>query len=53
MLWASDGSPDKFRIKVWETATNTVVFDNLLGQSDGALPQAISSGSIQIHAPKK
>jgi putative Ig domain-containing protein/PKD domain-containing protein len=53
MLWATDGSPDQFRIKIWETAnTANVIFDNLYGQSDSATPQAIAGGSIQIQAKK-
>lgn len=52
MLWAKDGSPDQLRIKIWETATNAVVYDNLLGGADGEV-QAIANGSIVIHAPKK
>ncbi len=42
MLWAGDNDPDTFRIKIWETATEVVVYDN---GSD----QAISGGSIVIH----
>jgi hypothetical protein len=52
MLWATDEATDKFRIKVWNTTTLAVVFDNLIGQGDGAIPQAISSGSIQIQTKK-
>lgn len=52
MLWATDGSPDKFRIKIWETTTNNPVYDNLLGGADGQV-QAIAGGSIVIHTPKK
>jgi putative Ig domain-containing protein len=52
MLWATDGTYDNLRIKIWETATNTVVYDNGLGAADGYV-QAITSGSIVIHTPKK
>jgi hypothetical protein len=41
-----------FRIKIWNTATGVIVFDNKLGGSDdfSASPtQPISSGSIVIH----
>jgi PKD repeat protein len=51
------GGVDKFRIKVWRTATattpETLVYDNVLGAPDtmnGANPQAIGGGSITIHA---
>jgi len=46
------GGVDKFRIKIWDTATSAVVYDNALGSSDdidAANPQAISGGSIVIH----
>ncbi len=47
------GNMDKFRIKVWNTATSAVVYDNVLGGSDDidlANPQVIANGSIVIHA---
>jgi len=46
------GGIDKFRIKIWNTVSGVVVFDNQMGGSDdlSASPtQAISSGSIVIH----
>ena len=53
MLWAGDGDTDTnpstldtFRIKIWDTATNQVVYDN---QAD----TAISGGNIIVHVPKK
>jgi hypothetical protein len=53
MLWAGDGDKDTnpatvdtFRIKIWNTATNEVVYDN---GSD----TAISGGNIMIQIPKK
>jgi len=52
LLTAYDQSPDKFRIKIWRTATNEVVFDSRMGYSDdidAASPQGISGGSIVIH----
>jgi plastocyanin len=58
MLTATDGQVsggggvDKFRIKIWETSTGDVVYDNNFGASDDidvADPQAISGGSIVIH----
>ncbi len=46
------GGVDKFRIKIWDRATDTVVYDNVLGASDdvdAASLQAIAGGSIVIH----
>ncbi|HZM89852.1 MAG TPA: FG-GAP-like repeat-containing protein [Blastocatellia bacterium] len=46
------GGTDMFRIKIWDRATNQVVYDNRRGVSDdidGADPQAIGGGSIVIH----
>ena len=46
------GGVDKFRIKIWDTASNSVVYDNNYGGSDdlaSANPQALGSGSIVIH----
>jgi hypothetical protein len=44
MLWAGDGEPDTFRIKIWweEGDTEHVVYDNGFGQPLGA-------GSIKVH----
>jgi hypothetical protein len=44
MIWAGDGTPDTFRIKIWweDNGTEVVVYDN------GAA-QAIGGGSIVIH----
>jgi hypothetical protein len=44
MLWASDGSPDTFRIRIWSKldGVETVVYDN-------GTDQAIGGGSIVIH----
>ena len=48
---AGGGGTDKFRIKIWNAATNVVVFDNQSGASDDATATtAISKGSIQIHS---
>lgn len=50
MLTATDGSPDRFRIKIWETAGGTIVYDNQLGSGDGSDPTtALSGGQIVIH----
>ena len=45
------GGTDKFRIKIWNKATNTVVYDNQMGSIDDS-PAAtqISGGSIVIHS---
>lgn len=53
MLTAIDGSPDKFRIKIWDKATGDVIYDNQLGASDTADPTtAIQGGSIVVHKAK-
>lgn len=44
MVWATDGSPDNFRIKIWDSTTGATVYDN---GSDGQV-----QGSIVIHVPK-
>jgi hypothetical protein len=46
------GGPDKFRIKIWEIATDTLVYDNVAAAGDDidvADPQAIAHGNIVIH----
>lgn len=44
------GGVDKFRIRIWETATDVVVYDNKLGAPDNADPTtALGGGSITIH----
>jgi hypothetical protein len=58
LLTALDGTPDKFRIKIWNTTTNYVVFDNQMNQAESsdmatALDKVNGNGSIVIHAPKK
>ncbi len=53
MLTAIDGSPDKFRIKIWDMATGEIVYDNMLGAADTDDPiTAIGGGSIVIHKEK-
>ncbi|QIK74596.1 choice-of-anchor L domain-containing protein [Nocardioides piscis] len=53
LVSAVDGAktgPDRFRIKIWDTASGTVVFDNQMGGADGdAAANAITQGSIVIH----
>jgi PKD repeat protein len=44
------GGVDRFRIKIWEKATGTVVYDNQRGDADDAAAStAIRGGSIVIH----
>ena len=54
LVSAVDGGksgPDRFRIKIWEAGSGTVVFDNQMGGSDGdAAVNAITQGSIVIHS---
>lgn len=47
MLWAGDGAPDTFRIKIWWEDANGehVVYDN-------GFNQAISAGNIVVHTGK-
>lgn len=53
MLTAMDGSPDKFRIKIWDEATGEVIYDNQLNSEDTAAPTTvIEGGSIVIHKAK-
>jgi parallel beta-helix repeat protein len=43
MIWAGDGNPDTFRIKIWDAGDETrVVYDN-------GVSQPIGGGSIVIH----
>ena len=47
------GGVDKFRIKIWDRLTSTIVYDNVLAASDdidAANPQALGGGSITIHS---
>jgi hypothetical protein len=43
MIWVTDGSPDTFRIQIWNAADGTVVYDN-------GMDQAIGGGSIVFHS---
>jgi len=58
MLTAIDGAinggggVDKFRIKIWDKTTGTIVYDNVAGKSDdvdASSLQTIGGGSIVIH----
>jgi hypothetical protein len=45
---------DLFRIKIWDKATDEIVYDNQMGDVDGtAVATEISGGSIVIHKAKK
>ena len=48
MLWAGDGEPDTFRIKIWEEIDGVewIRYDN-------GFHQSLGGGSIVIHTPKK
>jgi Tol biopolymer transport system component len=44
------GGTDKFRIKILDKATDTIIYDNMLGTSDDSNPTTvIGGGSIVIH----
>lgn len=50
MLSATDGTPDTFRMRVWKTADDTLVYDNQIGSAPDADPTtALAGGSIVIH----
>jgi hypothetical protein len=45
-----DGSPDRLRMKVWNTSTGEVVVDNQPGALDGADPTALlTGGNVSAH----
>jgi hypothetical protein len=47
------GGTDKFRIKIWDTASGAIVYDNQRGATDdAAVTTALQSGSIVIHTGK-
>ena len=51
---AGGGGVDRFRIKIWDKATGSVVYDNQLGASDDEAPTtALGGGSIMIHKSGK
>jgi parallel beta-helix repeat protein len=44
------GGADRLRLKVWERATGTLVYDNQLGDDDDVLPSVgLGGGSIVVH----
>ena len=47
---AGGGGVDRFRIKIWDTATGVIVYDNKMGQvEDSGEATALGGGSIVIH----
>ena len=53
LLSSIDGSPDRFRIKIWEKSSGAVVYDNMLGVAEDSTPATeIEGGSIVIHKEK-
>jgi hypothetical protein len=54
MLTAFDGSTDRFRMKIWDVSSGTVIYDNQMNQPDtSTLATELGGGSIIIHVPKK
>jgi hypothetical protein len=44
------GNTDKFRMKIWDKATNVVIYDNEPGAPDGSDPVTLSQGgNLVIH----
>ena len=44
------GGVDKFRIKIWDKTTSTIIYDNQMGQGDDSnATTALGGGSIVIH----
>lgn len=53
LLTAIDGSPDMFRIKIWDKETGETIYDNQLGSGDiSSDATELGGGSIVIHKPK-
>lgn len=46
------GGTDKFRIKIWDRASGTTVYDNQGGLDNADAAQALAGGSIVIHSAK-
>jgi PKD repeat protein len=45
-----DGSPDRIRVKIWNTSTNALVYDSQPAAPDNASATTpVDTGSIQIH----
>lgn len=43
------GGEDKFRIKIWDTETDTIIYDNQGGADDANPTTTLGGGSIMIH----
>jgi hypothetical protein len=42
--------PDTFRMKIWDMASGTVIYDNMMGSPDYAIPTTpLTQGSITVH----
>jgi hypothetical protein len=55
MLWAGDGSPDTFRIRIWSEdgdGVEYVVYDNGFEGSTYENGQPIDAGNIVVHKDK-
>ena len=54
MLTAKDGSPDTFRIKIWDKdAGDGMVYDNKMGAGDDSYDgTALGGGNIKVHKAK-
>ena len=53
MIWATDDSPDTFRIRIWTedgTGVEPTIYDN---GTDNGTDQAIGGGNIVVHTKKK
>ena len=47
------GGVDKFRIKIWDVGTSSIVYDNQMGKDDyGDFATVLGGGSIVIHTGK-
>jgi len=56
MLTAIDGetkdNPDKFRIKIWDKSTDTIIYDNKIDSKDTDVGTELGGGNIIIHKQK-
>jgi hypothetical protein len=54
MLTATDGTLDLFRLKIWDMATDAVVYDNQMGADDDSYAgMALGGGSVVVHDGSK
>ena len=48
-----ESKPDKFRIKIWDSYSDNLFYDNHMGESDNSnATTTLEGGSIVIHKPK-